>query len=153
MGEAVYIDSAAVSREELGNPVYPPARHVLMAHGIACGAHAARQITKADYSAYDLLIGMDRSNLSGMRRVFGGDPEGKFRLLLDFTGAPCDVADPWYTDDFEAALPGYRSRLPGASCAAEQLKLKKKSRRRCKKRICGGCFMQYEATPCRGENR
>ena len=77
------IDSAAVSREELGNPVYPPARHVLMAHGIACGAHAARQITKADYSAYDLLIGMDRSNLSGMRRIFGGDAEGKLRLLLD----------------------------------------------------------------------
>ncbi len=71
------IDSAAVSREEIGNPVYPPARRVLMAHGIACGAHAARQITKADYSAYDLLIGMDRSNLSGMRRIFGGDAEGK----------------------------------------------------------------------------
>ena len=97
------IDSAAVSREELGNPVYPPAKRVLMAHGIACGAHAARQITKADYSAYDLLIGMDRSNLSGMRRIFGGDAEGKLRLLLDFAGAPRDVADPWYTDDFEAA--------------------------------------------------
>ena len=82
------------------------------------GVHAARQITKADYSAYDLLIGMDRSNLSGMRRVFGGDPEGKFRLLLDFAGAPRDVADPWYTDDFEAA---YRDIETGCRALLVQL--------------------------------
>ena len=113
------IDSAAVSREEIGNPVYPPAKRVLMAHGIACGAHAARQITKADYSAYDLLIGMDRSNLSGMRHIFGGDAEGKLRLLLlDFTGAPRDVADPWYTDDFEAA---YRDIEAGCRALLAQL--------------------------------
>ena len=112
------IDSAAVSREELGNPVYPPAKRVLMAHGIACGVHAARQITKADYSAYDLLIGMDRSNLSGMRRIFGDDAEGKLHLLLDFTGAPRDVADPWYTDDFEAA---YRDIETGCRALLAQL--------------------------------
>ena len=82
------------------------------------GVHAARQITKADYSAYDLLIGMDRSNLSGMRRVFGGDPEGKLRLLLDFAGAPRDVADPWYTDDFEAA---YRDIEAGCRALLAQL--------------------------------
>ena len=96
------IESAAVSREELGNPVYPPARRVLAAHGIFCGSHRARQITKGDYAAFDYLIGMDRENLSGMRRVFGADPEGKLRLLLDFTDAPRNVADPWYTGDFEA---------------------------------------------------
>ena len=95
--------SAAVSREELGNPVYPPARRELAKHGLSCSGHAARQITKEDYRIYDLLIGMDRGNLAGMRRVFGGDPEGKLHLLLDFTGAPRDVADPWYTDDFETA--------------------------------------------------
>lgn len=67
------IESAAVSREELGNPVYPPARRVLAAHGIFCGSHRARQITKGDYAAFDYLIGMDRENLSGMRRVFGAD--------------------------------------------------------------------------------
>ena len=80
------IESAAVSREELGNPVYPPARRVLAAHGIFCGSHRARQITKGDYAAFDYLIGMDRENLSGMRRVFGADPEGKLRLLLSFAG-------------------------------------------------------------------
>ena len=95
------IESAAVSREELGNPVYPPARRVLAAHGIFCGSHRARQITKGDYAAFDYLIGMDRENLSGMRRVFGADPEGKLRLLLSFAGKDRDVADPWYTDDFE----------------------------------------------------
>lgn len=97
------VDSAAVSREELGNPVYPPARRTLSLHQVPCGAHRARQITKADYETYDFLIGMDKGNLSGMRRVFGEDQQGKLHLLLDFTGASRDVADPWYTDDFEAA--------------------------------------------------
>ena len=97
------IASAAVSREELGNPVYPPARRALAARGISCGQHRARQITRQDYAAFDYLIGMDRGNLSGMRRVFGEDPEGKLRLLLSFAGEDREVADPWYTDDFEAA--------------------------------------------------
>ena len=97
------IASAAVSREELGNPVYPPARRALAARGISCGQHRAQQITRQDYAAFDYLIGMDRGNLSGMRRVFGEDPEGKLRLLLSFAGEDREVADPWYTDDFEAA--------------------------------------------------
>ena len=101
--DAFTVDSAAVSREELGNPVYPPARRTLSLHQVPCGAHRARQITKADYETYDFLIGMDKGNLSGMRRVFGEDRQGKLHLLLDFTGASRDVADPWYTDDFEAA--------------------------------------------------
>ena len=103
LSEEFEIASAATSSEEVGNPVYPPARRVLAAHGIFCGSHRARQITKGDYAAFDYLIGMDRENLSGMRRVFGADPEGKLRLLLSFAGKDRDVADPWYTDDFEAA--------------------------------------------------
>lgn len=97
-----HIESAATSREEIRNPVYPPARCKLAEHGIACGGHAARQLTKNDYKEFDLLIGMDRANLQNMRRICGGDPDGKIHLLLDYTGHPRDVADPWYTDDFEA---------------------------------------------------
>ena len=97
-----YIDSAATSREEIGNPVYPPAQRKLAEHGVPCGGHAARQLTGGDYAEYDLLIGMDQANLRNMRRICGGDPEGKLHLLLDYTGSPGDVADPWYTGDFEA---------------------------------------------------
>ena len=97
-----YIDSAATSREEIGNPVYPPARRKLAEHGISCAGHAARQLTGSDYAEYDLLIGMDQANLRNMRRVCGGDPDGKLHLLLDYTDRPGDVADPWYTGDFEA---------------------------------------------------
>ena len=96
-----HIESAATSREEIGNPVYPPARRKLAEHGISCGGHAARQLTKNDYKEFDLLIGMDRANLQNMRRICGGDPDGKIHLLLDYTGHPRDVADPWYTGDFE----------------------------------------------------
>ena len=97
-----YIDSAATSREEIGNPVYPPARRKLAEHGVPCGGHAAQQLTGGDYAEYDLLIGMDQANLRNMRRICGGDPEGKLHLLLEYTGRPGDVADPWYTGDFEA---------------------------------------------------
>lgn len=83
-----YIDSAATSREEIGNPVYPPARRKLAEHGVPCGGHAARQLTGGDYAEYDLLIGMDQANLRNMRRICGGDPEGKLHLLLDYTGSP-----------------------------------------------------------------
>ena len=96
-----YIDSAATSREEIGNPVYPPARRKLAEHGVPCGGHAARQLTGGDYAEYDLLIGMDSANLRNMQCICGGDPDGKLRLLMDYTDRPSDVADPWYTDDFE----------------------------------------------------
>lgn len=96
------IASAATSTEEIGNPVYPPARRKLSEHGISCEGKTARQLTRADYDAWDLLIGMDGANLRNMRRICGGDPEGKIRLLMDFTGQPRDVADPWYSGDFEA---------------------------------------------------
>ena len=96
------IASAATSAEELGNPVYPPARKKLAEHGISCTGKTARQLRKSDYENYDLLIGMDSSNLRNMRRIFGGDPDGKLSLLLDYTNRPGDVADPWYTGDFDA---------------------------------------------------
>ena len=96
-----YIESAATSREEIGNPVYPPARRKLAEHGISCDGHAARQLTNADYEKYDLLIGMDRANLRDMYRICGGDFSGKLHLLMDYTKQSRDVADPWYTDDFE----------------------------------------------------
>ena len=107
------IESAAVSREEIGNPVYPPARRKLFEQGIPCGQHAARQMTRADYDRFDLLIGMDRSNLRTMQRICGGDPEGKIFRLLDFTGQAGDVADPWYTDDFEATYRDIKAGCEG----------------------------------------
>ena len=96
------IASAATSTEEIGNPVYPPARRKLAEHGISCAGKTARQLTKADYAQYDLLIGMDRANIRNMNRICGGDPDGKIKLLLSYTDRPGDVADPWYTDDFDA---------------------------------------------------
>lgn len=97
------IASAATSREEIGNPVYPPARRKLAEHGISCAGKTARQLTRADYGAYDLLIGMDQASLRNMRRICGGDPEGKIHLLLEYADrSGQEVADPWYTGDFEA---------------------------------------------------
>lgn len=96
------IASAATSTEEIGNPVYPPARRMLAAHGISCAGKTARQMTKQDYTYYDLLVGMDHANLRNMRRICGGDPDGKLHLLLDYTSRPGEVADPWYTDDFQS---------------------------------------------------
>ena len=96
------IASAATSTEEIGNSVYPPARRKLAEHGISCAGKTARQLTKADYAQYDLLIGMDRANIRNMNRICGGDPDGKIKLLLSYTDRPGDVADPWHTDDFDA---------------------------------------------------
>lgn len=115
------IASAATSREEIGNPVYPPARRKLAEHGISCTGHAARQLTRGDYNAFDLLIGMDSANLRNMHRICGGDPERKLSLLMEYTNRPGDVADPWYTGDFEATwqdvLEGCRGLLKEISCA------------------------------------
>lgn len=97
------IASAATSREEVGNPVYSPARQKLAEHGISCKGKTARQLCAEDYSYYDLLIGMENANLRSMQRICGGDPKGKMHLLLDGTANPHDVADPWYTGDFDAA--------------------------------------------------
>ncbi len=96
------IASAATSSEELGNPVYPPARRMLAAHGIDCAGKTARQMCRADYDRYDWLIGMEQSNLRRMTAICGGDPAGKISRLLDGTPRPRDIADPWYTGDFQA---------------------------------------------------
>ena len=95
------IASAATSSEELGNPVYPPARRKLAEHGLSCAGKTARRMTRQDYEDYDLLIGMDRMNHRNMHRICGEDPEGKIHLLMDYTDHPGEVADPWYTGDFE----------------------------------------------------
>jgi protein-tyrosine phosphatase len=97
-----HIESAATSTEEIGNPVYPPARRKLAEHGIDCAGKTARQLRNSDYEACDLLIGMDQANLRNMHRICGGDLAHKMHLLLDFTDHPGDVADPWYTGDFDA---------------------------------------------------
>ncbi len=95
------IASAATSTEELGNPVYPPARRKLMEHSISCDGKTARQMTKNDYDYYDYIIAMDRNNIRNMKKFVGDDPDNKVSLLMYHTNRPGDVRDPWYTDDFE----------------------------------------------------
>lgn len=112
------IASAATSTEEIGNAVYPPARRKLAEHGISCEGKTARQLRRDDYDRYDLLIGMDSYNIRNMNRMCGGDPEGKIRLLLDYTDRPGDVADPWYTGNFDAT---YRDCLDGCRALLETL--------------------------------
>ena len=96
------IASAATSTEEIGNPVYPPARRKLAEHGIGCEGKTARQMTHQDYAYYDYVIAMDRNNLRNLKRMFGEDTDHKISLLMDYTHRSGDVADPWYTGDFEA---------------------------------------------------
>ena len=99
------IESAAVSLEEIGNPIYPPAKRCLTQHGIPFdNAKRARQITRADYARFDRIICMDGSNLRWLRRIIPDDPERKIHLLMAYTGMGRDVADPWYTGDFETAF-------------------------------------------------
>lgn len=119
-----HIASAATSTEEIGNPLYPPARRKLAERGIGCAGKTARQLARADYDQYDLLIGMDSANLRNMRRICGGDPKGKIHLLMEYTDHPGDVADPWYTDDFEAT---WRDVLAGCSGVLELLQSRRKA--------------------------
>ena len=101
MADQFEIASAATSTEEIGNPVYPPAKRKLKEHGISCVGKTARQMTKEDYAYYDYIIAMDRFNLRNMTRFVGNDPDNKVSLLMDFTSQPKDVADPWYTGNFD----------------------------------------------------
>ena len=96
------IASAATSTEEIGNPVYPPARRKLAEHGIGCQGKTARQMTLEDYRYYDHIIVMDRNNIRNLKRMIGEDTEHKISLLMDYTPRLGEVADPWYTGDFEA---------------------------------------------------
>ena len=98
-------DSAAATREEIGNDIYPPMKRALQEKGYRCESHAARQTVQADYGRYDYLIGMDTENLYDMKRIYGGDPDGKISLLLSWVGKPgIEIDDPWYTRDFRGAL-------------------------------------------------
>ena len=98
-----HIESAATSNEEIGNPVYPPARRKLAEHHIGCSGKTARRLTKEDYARYDLMVGMDHANIRNMRRICGGDASGKIHMLMEYSQRPGEVADPWYTGDFEQA--------------------------------------------------
>ena len=112
------IASAATSREEIGNPVYPPARRKLAEHGISCSGKTAVQITAADYDRYDYIILMDSNNRRNLRRIIPDDPDGKVRMLTDCTDRPRDVADPWYTGDFERT---WRDISEGCSALMEHI--------------------------------
>ncbi len=112
------IASAATSTEEIGNGVYPPARRTLAQHGIDCAGKTARQLTKADYQQYDLLIGMDEANRRNMKRICGGDPDGKISLLLDHVARGGEVADPWYTGNFDVT---WNDVLEGCTALLQKL--------------------------------
>ena len=101
LGERFAVDSAAVSAEEIGNPVYPEANRTLVAHGLPASNHHAWQLTRADYDRYDFFIGMDQENIYRMRQIFGGDSQRKVGLLLAYTEHPREVEDPWYTGRFD----------------------------------------------------
>ena len=116
--ERFEIASAATSTEEIGNPVYPPAQRKLAEHGIGCQGKTARQMTMEDYRYYDLIIVMYRSNVRNLRRLLGEDTEGKVHLLMDYTTRPGEVADPWYTGNFDAT---WRDVLEGCEGLLENL--------------------------------
>lgn len=114
LSDGFYIASAATSTEEIwngvGNPVYPPAKRELAKHGISCEGKRAVQITKADYGKYDYILGMEERNIRNILRIVGKDPEHKVKLLLDYSNNPRDIADPWYTGNFEST---YRDVVEG----------------------------------------
>ena len=101
LSDDFFIDSKATSTEEIGNDMYPPAKAKLRERGIPFTRRAARQISKSDYDSFDLIIGMDRANMNNINRTLGPDTDGKFHKLLEWTGSAGDIADPWYTDDFD----------------------------------------------------
>ena len=136
ISDAFLIESAATSSEEIwggrGNPVYPPARAKLREHGIDPGGKRARRTTREDYAKYDYLIGMDRANIRNMERMYGGDPEGKITQLLDYAGRiGQEVADPWYTGDFDATWDDVQEgctafcRTSGKSIGYEKLNMRR----------------------------
>ena len=101
LSDCFYIDSAATSREEIGNGVHHETRAKLREVGIPCGDHRARQMTRGDYEEYDYLIGMDTWNIRNMNRIVGADPDHKIHKLLEYTNRGGDIADPWYTGNFD----------------------------------------------------
>ena len=119
----IFIASSATSTEEIyagiGNPVYPPAERELAMHGISCKGKRAVQLKSSDYDKYDLFIGMDSANIRNMHRILMGDPENKIRKLMDYTGRGGDVADPWYSGNFDIA---YRDIHDGCAALIKEIK-------------------------------
>lgn len=119
LDDQFYIESAAVSTEEIGNSIYPPAKRCLNAHGIPFDKDkTARQITRADYDRFDLIICMDRMNLRWLKYIIPADPAGKVRMMMSYAGKDRDVADPWYTGDFETT---YRDLTEATEKLLEEL--------------------------------
>ena len=120
IAERFVVSSSATSTEEIwngiGNPVYPPAKAELAKHGLSCNGKRAVQLEKNDYDKYDLFVGMDSANIRNMLRIFGSDPDGKVRKLMDYTDRGGDVADPWYSYRFDVA---YRDILEGCTALLE----------------------------------
>ena len=102
--DGFHIESAATTDEEVGNPVHHGTVRRLAREGISCDGKHARRITRADYGAFDVIIGMDEENMRDMMRAWSHDPEGKVHKMMEFAGMDRDVADPWYTGDFEATF-------------------------------------------------
>jgi len=121
LADFFYIESAATSTEEIGNSVYPPAKRKLAEHNISCKGKVARQMTAADYDRFDLIIGMDDWNIRNINRICGGDPEGKIHKLMTFAGSEKEVADPWYTGNFDAT---WRDVLAGCTALLQELRQK-----------------------------
>lgn len=101
LSDTVRVESAATSTEEIGNPVHPGTQRILASKGISCEGKHARQMTRSDYDAFDLIVGMDDANIANIERIAGKRSEGKARKLLEFAGETRSIADPWYTGDFE----------------------------------------------------
>lgn len=118
-----YIASAATSTEEIGNPVHPGTRRKLREAGISCEGKYAVQMKKSDYDRYDYLIGMDEWNRRSIMRIIKKDPESKVFLLLDFEKSPRDIADPWYTGNFEVT---YADIVEGCQAFLDYLKSREK---------------------------
>lgn len=104
MAKDFYIASCATSTEEIGNPVYPPAREKLASHGISCKGKYAVQLKKSDYNVYDLFLCMDHNNLRNTLRIFKEDPDNKVKMLMEYAGRSSDVDDPWYSGNFDKAF-------------------------------------------------
>ena len=121
MADRFFVDSAATSREEIGSPVDMRTRRKLAEHGIPCGTHYGRQVAKSDYEKFDYILLMDEENMRGIKSIIKEDPQNKIHLLLEYTGENRDVADPWYTGDFEKS---YQDISNGCYAFLKKLKMK-----------------------------
>lgn len=118
LGDRIFIDSAAITAEELGNDTYPGTKRVLDEHDIPYTPRRAKLTTAGDYDKFDYIIGMDRENMRGMKHIYKSDPDGKLSLLLQWAGSDRDIADPWYTRDFETT---YKDVSAGCSALLDEL--------------------------------